>query len=420
MKFLRNPGGGSFSDEPDLMQRIETLSRSFEKIFGVEAALCVRSPGRAEILGNHTDYNNGYALSAAISKSIIGLFRKRDDRVINIASDAFGNQVVSFSLDSINKEQNSAWVNYVRGVAYELLEEGKQIGGADILLGANLPTSGGVSSSAALELCIAWGLLSIYDLSSDKLSTALLCKRAENGSLVGTPCGLLDQASVAMGERGKAILLDFHPSDGGPLGVRLIPASLSEKGYSFVISVDPDVKRNLGETGYPARRKMCESSTPILSELLEKKVSSLRDVSVSEYESVKEKLSKTGGDIMRMRVEHIVYENERVLNGVSALEKGDVELFGNLLNEAGVSALELYGLDEKTPELSFLVQTQREFQGISGTRNMGGGFSAITLSLLKKDLVPGFINSVGASYKAKWGRDLEFIEFSSTQGVEIL
>ena len=410
----------SFVDEPSLSQRLASATAEFRRIYQEAPQLTVRSPGRAEILGNHTDYNQGYALAAAISRSTLALMSKRSDGTIHIASNAFPGAPVCFPINRIERDEQTTWTNYARGVAAELLGAGYAIGGANILIDSNVPSSGGVSSSAAFELAIAVGMSQLYGIKLDLLQAALLSKRAENGPLVGTPCGLLDQASVAFSKSDAMVLLDFQEQPGKPLGVELIPAHLSSSGLSFVISVDPEVKRNLGATGYPARRKMCEDSVPILSRLLGRELKSLREVSVSEFEKTRTALETQGSEIMRMRVEHIVHENQRVLDGVEALRRGDTRIFGELLNKAGHSALELYGLDEKTPELTFLVDVTRSSSVAMGSRNMGGGFSAITLSLMKRTEVSRFCEEVGGLYSAKWGRKLLFIDFQMTEGVEVL
>lgn len=419
---MRKVDGVSFQDEPDLEERIGVLEHFFAQAYHGAPDLIVRSPGRAEILGCHTDYNQGFALACAISRSIVALFKRRTDDTIRVRSDTFPGQEVTFRTSDIQKEETPerSWSNYVRAVVAELIQAGGNVPGADILLGSAVPSSGGVSSSAALELAIAAGLSALASKPLEPMEAALLCKHAENGPLVGTPCGFLDQAAVAFGQSGKMVLLDFQPVGEAPFSVTLVDAGQTLHNCSFVITVDPEVKRHLGETGYPARRKMCEQSLPHFSELLRRNITSLREVSVADFAATKNELERLGGTEMRMRVEHIVYENDRVLRGVAALKKGDVREFGQLLTASGRSALELYALDEKTPELTLLVETQRALPGVLGARNMGGGFSAVTLSLLPTSEIAGFQAATQAAYQAKYGRQPEFIEFQATQGVEVL
>jgi len=406
--------------ETGLLGRIANAEKIFYELYKEHPILCVRSPGRAEIIGNHTDYNNGYALAAAISRSIVALYSPRTDGMVTIASDAFKANKNTFSLKELVKEPKNHWVNYVRGVLHELQQAGIALQGANVYLSSNLPSSGGVSSSAALELAIAEGFLALANTNKSALEKAMLCKRAENGEFVGTPCGLLDQASIALGKEHSLVFIDFLATAISPATTKIISADKTLLGYSFVIAVDKQVKRNLGETGYPARRKMCEESLPIISKLLGREISSLREVSVPEFLSFKTKLSEEGRQVLTMRVEHIVLENQRVLDSVKAIDTGNATWFGELLTQSGESALTLYGLDEKTPELTRLVAMQRDRKDVVGIRNMGGGFSAITLALLKTSDLEEFTKSVKEQYQEEFGKALEFIDFVATDGAGVL
>ena len=413
------PGQKPFKTNPDSRRDLRhCMSSSRCSVAGLPKLSSVHLE-RAEITwGNHTDYNNGYALSCCISRSVIAAFAKRTDNQIRVRSTNYPDAELLFSLDQIKKDEDpeQKWANYVRAVASQFIADGIHIEGADVLVDSNVPSSGGVSSSAAFELAIAAGLCGLFDISLSPMKIALLCKSAENGPLVGTPCGLLDQATVALGKHGHMLLLDFEPRGGDPVTATLIPTNLSNEGYSFIISVDSTVKRDLGSTGYPERRKTCEESLPVLSGLLGKEVSSLRHVSRSEFEQVRTTLLESGGETMVKRVEHIVYENERVLDGVAALQSHDIGRFGEILTASGRSALELYELDAQTPELTFLVKAQRRSQYVVGTRNMGGGFSALSLSLIKSGDSEAFKEELRAEYAMQYNRPLEFIEFQASDG----
>jgi galactokinase len=181
------------------------------------------------------------------------------------------------------------------------------------------------------------------------------------------------------------------------------------------VVVDKEIKRNLGSSGYPARRAMCEQSLPILSKLLGKSVSSLRDISMSEFESCRKELEKRD-PIMRKRVEHIVYENRRVIDACEALKVNDLQRFGKILTGSGKSALELYDLDEQTPELTNLVTKGRVLKGVLGMRNMGGGFSAIALALVENAFLNQFKKDLSIAYQG----DLEFISFEPSEGASVV
>jgi len=364
----------------------------------------VNSPGRAEIIGNHTDYNNGYALSCAITQStVVNLKQRPDNQIIAKSLNPEFPEKVSFSLDKIRRDEKIKWGNYIRGVVSEMLKAGKKIRGAEITVKTNFSASGGLSSSAAFELGVAYGLLKLAGEKIEPEAVAKLCQKAENGELVQSPCGFLDQATIAFAQKGKMVFLDFLP----PVKVKLIKAKLP--GASFVVAVDRKVKRILGESGYPARRKSCEKAAKIL------KISSLREVDPERFEKEKSKLDP----VTRKRAEHIVYENQRVLEAVKVLKAGKVERFGELLSESGRSALELYDLAEKTPELRFLMETAQKLNGVLGARNMGGGFSAIILALVRDRVELEFEKELDRKYYNKYRRHLEFIKFTPSDGVRI-
>lgn len=408
-----------FAQEPELKKRLSTLQTKFKKLYGDKEGLVIRSPGRAEIIGNHTDYNQGYALSSCISQSILALFKKRTDNKIRIFSQEFSRHPVEFLItNAIACDLQNSWTNYARGVAQQLLKAGFKISGADILLDSNVPMGSGVSTSAAYELVVGLGLLSVSRLSLDNLNLALLCQKAEN-LFVGSPCGFLDQGSIAFGKSGKMVFMDFLAKKESPVSkVSLIPADLG-KDVSFVVAVDKTAKRELGSSGYPARRKMCEESLPFWSKVLKRNIKSLRFVSVSEFEKFKSDLEKYN-PVMRKRAEHIIYENERVLKAVKMLKTQKIKDFGKLLTEAGKSALDLYELDEKTPELTYLYKFGQTLNGVLGIRNMGGGFSATILALVENAKMSEFEDKLASGYKNKFKGNLDFIEFKVTNGVGII
>jgi len=410
----------SFKDEPDLSKRIAVGKKRFIQLFNSAPQVISRAPGRAEILGCHTDYNNGFALAAGISRSIIALFGKRTDGKICISSSAFPGAPIEFPLVHFVRDEKLTWTNYARAVVRELVKNTISIEGTNILIDSTVPKSGGVSSSAALELAIAYGLLTLYHEKIDPLQVAALCRAAENSDLVKSPCGFLDQGTVSMAKSGTMVFFDFLPKGDLPVSeVKTIKTKLSNDNVSFVIPVDLTLERQLGESGYVMRRKMCEDSLPFWEEVLKHPVRSLRDVTKTDFLKYREKLEKKN-PVMRKRVEHIIFENDRVFDAITALEKGDTVTFGKLLTEAGKSSLELYELNENTPQLTLLVTYGRTLPGVLGMRNMGGGFSAIALALVQNDKMKSFQDTLQKEYKKTFHRTLEFIEFTPSQGAEIV
>ncbi|HEX9804091.1 MAG TPA: galactokinase [Candidatus Dojkabacteria bacterium] len=395
---------------------VEEIKKTFLSLYDKEPELISRAPGRAEIIGNHTDYNNGYALAAAVTRDTITAIAKRTDDVVRVFSKDFATEPEEFSIKAMEKGEHGYWVNYIKGVIFEIQKIKNDITGMDIVIDSDVPSSGGVSSSAALELSLSTGIMKLFKIEMDPVKKAHMCQKAENGEMIGIPCGFLDQASSGLTKKNNLLFLDFQPTKDMPISeMRHIPVDLSQFEMSFVVIFDRSVKRNLGTSGYPARRKQCERSVPILSELLNKEVNSLRDVSVSEFESCREKLEEMDPE-MRMRVEHIVYENQRVLDAINALENKNIEEFGEILTASGKSALELYELDAETPELTKLVTKGREIDGVVGMRNMGGGFSAIALALIENQRFDSFKENLNSIY----GNGLEYIRFVPSDGAGII
>jgi galactokinase len=410
----------SFIDEADLETRIQTLQTRFQEIFGQVAERISRAPGRAEILGCHTDYNYGFSLAAGISRSTLALGTKRTDNYIRVYSTAFPQFTAEFEIGDRNRDEQNTWTNYPKAVVAFLKNQSYSIRGANILIDSTVPKSGGVSSSAAFELAVARVLLALYDQPYNALTIARLCQIAENSDIVQSPCGFLDQGSSAMAKRGNLVFFDFLPTNNSPVSkVDTIPIDIERHNSAFVIVVDSKLERQLGATGYVVRRQMCEQSLPFWSDVLGREIHSLREVSVEEFEQHKNALEEKN-PTMRMRVEHVVYENQRVLDAVHVLENDDIEAFGKYLTESGKSALELYELDENTPQLTHIVTIGRTLPGVVGLRNKGGGFSAIALALVKKDALLEFKQRLADSYKDNFGRELSFIEFRTTEGAEIL
>jgi len=395
--------------------RIKPANQLFSTLYGSNPDTIARAPGRAEIIGNHTDYNSGYALSAAITQSTFVLAKKRSDKIVRVYSIGYSQKPSSFSLDTLEKGEHGHWLNYVKGVLAQLMKRGTLME-VDLLIDSDVPSSGGVSSSAALELSITTAVAALYHISIEGVEKAFMCQKAENGPYIGIPCGFLDQASSGLTQKDHVLFLDFKQKGSLPVSqIKQIPIDLSTSHLSFVVVVDKKVKRNLGTSGYPARRAKCEQSIPIISSIIGHPISSLRDISIETFKHCRKQLGKED-NVMRKRVEHIVYENQRVLDAVKALQDRDIKRFGALLTESGKSALELYELDEQTPELTTLVTKGRRLDGVVGMRNMGGGFTAVALALVENAKMDSFKKQLSKLYNG----NLEFLSFEPGNGAELL
>lgn len=401
-------------------EQISELRKQFKKLYKCSPDIYIIAPGRVEVIGNHTDYNHGYALSACISQKTIGLFKKRDDKLVNIYSnDVDDSKAQPFEISpKLTPDKKQNWANYIRGVFKEFAENDVDIPGCDILLDSNIPMGTGFSSSAALELTIAYGAQTLGGYEIDKLSTALMCQRVEN-QFVGSPCGFLDQGTISFGKKDHLVFMDFLPKENSPVSkTDIFPCELDKHNCSFILAVDREVKRELGTCGYPARRKMCEDSLAFWCRVLDREVESLREITPEIFDQYRDELDRFN-QTMRKRVEHVVRENQRVLDSIEALRNDDIETFGEKLTKSGESALYLYELDEETPELTFLFENGRELDGVIGIRNMGGGFATPTLALVTNDKLESFQDQLKEMYEKEFTGKLEFVEFEITDGIEV-
>ncbi|HHW48091.1 MAG TPA: galactokinase, partial [Clostridiaceae bacterium] len=355
------------------------LKKRFISIYGgTEDTLRVFSaPGRVNLIGEHTDYNGGYVFPAALTLSSTVVARPRNDRQINLAVTDLDDRV-SASLDNLQLEElkKLRWGNYQLGVADELQKAGYTLIGCDMLFHDTVPLGSGLSSSAAIEVATAITLVTLsnealgIEREIDMVKLALICQAAEH-NYVGVKCGIMDQFASAMGKANHAILLDCRD-----LSYKHVPLKL--EGYKIVIS-NTKKKRSLGAVKYNERRKECEEGFKILKEALPH-ITCLGDVSCTEFEQCKHLIKD---DIIRKRVEHVIYENDRVLKSVDALEKGDILQFGRYMIDSHISLRDLY--EVTGIELDTMVEEALKIDGTIGSRMTGAGFGGCTVSIVRED-----------------------------------
>lgn len=370
------------------------LSRSiavFEKAYGHRPTCQSSAPGRVELLGNHTDYNGGYVLSVALELGVCVCAAPLagEDRV-ELWSEEYGEKV-SFDLDSISRIEG-CWSNYPRGVVLELLRAGVPVRGTRMSVSATLPAGAGVSSSAALELATAEALHELYGgRPEDRMEEAKLCQRAE-ASFVGMPCGLLDQFSSAFGKPGCFLFLDCdtleHEQVEGP------------GPEPQIVVADSGVKHALVDGKYASLRASCQRAARRLGELLGRPVRFLRDVSPPELAGLARQLAPED----RPRAEHVVNENQRVLEGIRAIRTGDYAGFGARMFASHASSRDLFG--NSTAELDFLVAAAAEMPGCLGAKLTGGGFGGSTVNLVEEGCEEEFRRTLAAAYRSRIGREL--------------
>ena len=372
-------------------ERIARATAKFRDVFGGEPRL-FRAPGRVNLIGEHTDYNDGFVLPVAIDRDVLVAARPRRDRTVRLYSLNFGARS-RFSLDAIERARARSWSNYVRGVALYLQEEGISLRGMDAVVDGNVPIGSGLSSSAALEVASATALLALSEAELDAVRKALLCQRAEN-RFVGVNCGIMDQYISALGRAGHALVIDCRS-----LEYELVPLT---GGDVRVVVADTTVRRGLAGSEYNVRRRQCEEAVQTLGQLLGRDVRALRDVSVAELEAHKEALP----EVNRRRAEHVVAENARTLEGVAALRGGDLARFGELMNASHVSLRDLY--EVSCVELDTIVEAAWKVPGVLGARMTGAGFGGCAVALVREQAIAEFQASVGAAYRSKTRREAQF------------
>ncbi len=376
------------------------LIQSFIGYFGgsSEKIRIFTSPGRVNLIGEHTDYNGGFVFPAALTFATTIIARPRNDNKIRLIANDL-EIMVEADLDNLSSYKSLKWGNYQLGVADELIKAGFNIIGCDLMYDDKVPLGSGLSSSAAIEVATAIALVSLGDEAYGKtkklnmVEMALISQKAEH-NYVGVMCGIMDQFASAMGEKDYAIFLDCKD-----LSYELVPIKL--EGYSLVIG-NTNKKRSLGEGQYNERRSQCEEGLGILKKSFPK-ATFLRDISVSDYENHKSMLTD---DIIRKRVEHVIYENQRVIDSVKALKDGDIKLFGKLMDQSHDSLKDLYEVTGK--ELNTLVEEARKIEGVLGSRMTGAGFGGCTVNLVANEAIDEFIKKVGTAYKERIGYEASF------------
>jgi len=362
------------------------IGRRFAEIFGEEPAAVVRAPGRVNLIGEHTDYNDGHVLPVAIDRSVLVAAAPRDDQQVVIHALDF-DESVEFSLDDIRPDQAQTWSNYQRGVAYFLEERGFELPGLNAVVVGDVPIGSGLSSSAAVEVSMAYTWQVLADFKLSRVELALLCQRAEN-EFVGMNCGIMDQFVSALGQRDHALLIDCRSLDYQP--VPLPPGAA-------VVVADTMKRRGLVDSEYNTRRQECEEGVRILQQYLPE-VRSLRDVSVDQFKAQSSKLKIQK---VRQRCRHVIYENERVLKSVAALRAGDLAAFGRLMNASHVSLRDDYQVS--CAELDIMVEAAWKVDGVYGSRMTGAGFGGCTVSLVAEEAIEDFRAQVAAAYEEATG-----------------
>ena len=370
----------------------------FKKLYSASPRI-FRAPGRVNLIGEHTDYNEGFVFPMAIDRYTYVGITKREDTIIRVYSNGFNE---SIEIDLSSAEPKNHWSDYVIGVATILGKQGFSISGADIYIDSNVPLGAGLSSSAAIEVSTAFALAGINNLEIDKLNLAKICQTAEN-DYVGMKCGIMDQFISVHGKKNKALFLDCRS-----LNYELVPVDVSKAG---IVVCNTMIRHELGATEYNKRRKECELGVAAIKTGFQN-VNSLRDATMENLETVKTKID----DIVFRRCRHVISENERTALAISTLKTGNFDLFGRLLNGSHDSLRDDYEVSCK--ELDIMVEAARSLNYVFGSRVTGGGFGGCTVSLVKHDKTEIFVEEMKKIYKEKTGILPDVYTFLPSEGVE--
>lgn len=374
----------------------QKVLEKFQELFGGEGDIrSYFSPGRVNLIGEHTDYNGGHVFPCALTIGTYGVARKREDRKIRFYSENFSRLgVFETSLDDLVYHEEANWTNYPKGVVWAFKEKGYVADtGFDLVMYGNIPNGSGLSSSASVELLMGVILVDMFGFEGlSMIDLALLGQYAEN-KFNGMNCGIMDQFAIAMGKENQAIFLDT-----ADLSYEYAPIEM--KGAKIVIAAS-NKKRKLTDSKYNERRAECEEALADIQKQMD--IQALGDLTEEQFEEVKDAVKNP---VCRKRAKHAVYENQRTIKAVAALKAGDLETFGKLMNASHVSLRDDYEVTGK--ELDTLVEAAWKQEGVIGSRMTGAGFGGCTVSIVKEEAIDAFIKNVGEIYEKEIGYAADF------------
>ena len=376
----------------------QTLAQLFKTYFNANPEFIVRAPGRVNLIGEHTDYNDGFVLPMAIDRAVWIALSPRTDSQIRIRSLDLETDS-AFDLHSLTKGEG--WAEYPKGVAYELQKAGHVLKGFDAVMTGDVPSGAGLSSSAAVELATARAFATICNITWDAAQMAKLSQKAEN-EWVGVNCGIMDQMASAASKEGYALFLDCRTLEyqHAPL-----PKNIS------VVILDTSTRRGLVDSAYNERRSQCEEAARWFG------VKALRDVSVNDFER-KTKEENGLSEIAARRARHIVTENARVLEAVEVMKAGNVKRLGELFNASHISLRDDFEVTNEA--LNQIVECAQEQPGCYGARMTGAGFGGCAVALVQEEKAEEFTHAVSAAYRQKSGLDASVYVCKASEGASII
>lgn len=378
---------------------INTVKQTFSQVFGYQASHVFQAPGRVNLIGEHTDYNDGFVLPSAIDFATVVAASPREDHRVRVISVDYDNAQDEFLIDDDICKSNQAWANYIRGVVKHLCLRGLTFNGADIVVSGNVPQGAGLSSSAALEVVIGLTFKLLFNLPLSSQDIALNAQQAEN-QFVGCNCGIMDQLISAQAEKDHALLIDCRSLETQPV---LIPDNWR------ILIINSNKKRGLVDSEYNTRRQQCEEAAAFFG------VKALRDVSFSEFEQRKPGLDP----ITAKRARHIITENQRTLDAAEALRQSNMPVLQRLMAESHTSMRDDFEIT--APEVDALVDIMKTAVGeFGGVRMTGGGFGGCVVSIVPENLIDRVVEAVNAQYTQRSNLTASIFICTAEQGAQQL
>ncbi|PKP29069.1 MAG: galactokinase [Bacteroidetes bacterium HGW-Bacteroidetes-18] len=378
---------------------VNHIKSSFLENFNKLEPLLVFSPGRINIIGEHTDYNDGFVFPAAINKGIITAIQTSTADFCTVVAADF-NEIFEFSLmNKIQPIPNGGWKNYILGVVAEIQKKGFKLEAFNVVFGGDIPVGSGLSSSAALENSIVFGLNELFGLSLSKKEMILISQQAEH-NYVGVRCGIMDQYASMFGKENSALFLDCRT-------IEAIEIDIDLKEYQLVL-INTNVKHSLSESAYNNRRSVCEKVASLLN------ISALREAAEESLLNIRTKISEED----YQKALFVIQENKRVEKAVETLNNNDIPALGKLLYESHNGLQNQFKVS--CDELDFLVDRAKENQDVAGARMMGGGFGGCTINIIAKNASKLFINEVSNSYQKKFLNKCSFYFVEISEGTHLI
>ena len=379
---------------------VEHVRSDFESRFR-KKPIFIASPGRINIIGEHTDYNGGLVLPAAIDKYIAGAFTVNHTTECTVRAVDFDKEF-TFRLNKVEPEEKGSFANHILGVVHEIQKQGIQLGGFDLSFSGNIPQGAGLSSSAALGNCIVYGLNKLFQLDLSNEEMINIAVKAEH-NFVGVECGIMDQFASMNGRKNHLILLDCATGKHD-----FIPVTLNE--YQFVL-LNSNVSHSLQDSEYNQRKEECIKGLKAIQKS-HTQIKTFRDITIQNLDGIREEIS----EVMYKRCSYVIEENQRTLNMVEAYKNNQWETVGSLLYASHNGLQNKY--EVSCPELDFLVEQTKDRSDVVGSRMMGGGFGGCTINLVKSNSITSFVDEMRELYTTKFNLRLSAYPVSIVNGTQ--